>query len=152
MTSRRPYWCPKQWNGGHVGVQTSSVGVELFPYANAFFCSNKFAYMLATWVKTLYKGEEPCALTNQLPKAFHHSASEWPELSDQSEVRKWIASEAGLVSAQKNLFFLENLDAMILPVNVSPRLAFLGFSWRGAKLMKMNTYPSDVGRQKTKML
>ena len=23
--------------------QTNSVGVELFPYANAFFCSNKFA-------------------------------------------------------------------------------------------------------------
>ena len=33
--------------------QTSPVGVELFSYANAFFCSNKFAYMLATWVKTL---------------------------------------------------------------------------------------------------
>ena len=28
--------------------QTSPVGVELFSYANAFFCSNKFAYMLAT--------------------------------------------------------------------------------------------------------
>ena len=34
--------------------QTNPVGVELFSYANAFFCSNKFAYMLATWVKTLY--------------------------------------------------------------------------------------------------
>ena len=34
--------------------QTSSVGVELFSYANAFFCSNKFAKILATWVKTLY--------------------------------------------------------------------------------------------------
>ena len=34
--------------------QTSPVGVELFSYANAFFCSNKFKYMLATWVKTLY--------------------------------------------------------------------------------------------------
>ena len=28
--------------------QTSPVGVELFSYVNAFFCSNKFAYMLAT--------------------------------------------------------------------------------------------------------
>ena len=28
--------------------QTSPVGVELFSYANAFFCSNKLAYMLAT--------------------------------------------------------------------------------------------------------
>ena len=28
--------------------QTSPVGVELFSYANAFFCYNKFAYMLAT--------------------------------------------------------------------------------------------------------
>ena len=27
--------------------QTNPVGVELFSYANAFFCSNKFAWMLA---------------------------------------------------------------------------------------------------------
>ena len=33
--------------------QTSPLGVELFSYANTFFCSNKFAYMLASWVKTL---------------------------------------------------------------------------------------------------
>ena len=32
--------------------QTSPRGVELFFYANAFFCSKKLAYMLATWVKT----------------------------------------------------------------------------------------------------
>ena len=35
--------------------QTNPVRVELFSYANAFFCSNKFAWMLATWVKTLFK-------------------------------------------------------------------------------------------------
>ena len=34
--------------------QTNPVGVELFSYANAFFCCNKFAQMLATWLKTLY--------------------------------------------------------------------------------------------------
>ena len=34
--------------------QTNPVGAELFSYANAFFCSNKSAYMLATLVKTLY--------------------------------------------------------------------------------------------------
>ena len=34
--------------------QTNPLGVELFSYANACFCSNKFAQMLATWVKTLY--------------------------------------------------------------------------------------------------
>ena len=34
--------------------QTIPVGVELFSYVNAFFCSKKFAQMLATWVKTLY--------------------------------------------------------------------------------------------------
>ena len=28
--------------------KTSPLEVELFSYANAFFCSNKFAYMLAT--------------------------------------------------------------------------------------------------------
>ena len=26
MTSRRPYWCPKQWNGGRVGVPNQSSG------------------------------------------------------------------------------------------------------------------------------
>ena len=35
--------------------QTNPVGVEFFSYVNVFFCSNKFAKMLATWVKTLYK-------------------------------------------------------------------------------------------------
>ena len=34
--------------------QTNPVGVELFSYVNDLFCSNKFAYMLATWVKTFY--------------------------------------------------------------------------------------------------
>ena len=28
--------------------QTSPLGVELFSYANAFVCYNKFAYMLST--------------------------------------------------------------------------------------------------------
>ena len=35
--------------------QTNPVGVEFFSYVNAFFCSHKFAQMLATRVKTLYK-------------------------------------------------------------------------------------------------
>ena len=34
--------------------QTNPVGVQLFSHANAFFRSNKFVWMLATWVKTLY--------------------------------------------------------------------------------------------------
>ena len=36
--------------------QTNPVGAELFCYVNDFFCSNKFAYMLATYVNynTLY--------------------------------------------------------------------------------------------------
>ena len=34
--------------------QTNPLGAELFSYANAFFCSKKFALMLATRVKTLY--------------------------------------------------------------------------------------------------
>ena len=31
---------PKQWNGGHVGVQENPLGVELFSHVNNFFCSN----------------------------------------------------------------------------------------------------------------
>ena len=34
--------------------QTNPLGVKLFSYANHFFCYNKFAWMLATCVKTLY--------------------------------------------------------------------------------------------------
>ena len=34
--------------------QTNPVGVELFSYANASFSSNKFPWILATLVKTLY--------------------------------------------------------------------------------------------------
>ena len=34
--------------------QTSPVGVDLFSFVNAFSCSNKLAYILVTWVKTLY--------------------------------------------------------------------------------------------------
>ena len=32
------------------------LGVELFSHVNVFFCSNKLAQMLVTWVKTLYWG------------------------------------------------------------------------------------------------
>ena len=35
--------------------QISPLGVELFSYPNAFFWYNKFAYMLAMWVETLYR-------------------------------------------------------------------------------------------------
>ena len=43
MTSRRPYWCSKQilWE-----LDSS--------YVKNFSCSHKFAWMLATWVNTLY--------------------------------------------------------------------------------------------------
>ena len=38
--------------------QTSPLGVELFSYANAFFCYNKFAYRIASakpyWIGLLF--------------------------------------------------------------------------------------------------
>ena len=45
VTSRQPYWCPKQlWNGGHVhSFGAPNQLVELFTYAKAFFRSNKCA-------------------------------------------------------------------------------------------------------------
>ena len=47
MTSRRPYWCSKtidRWPTVAMLVyQEDPVGVELFSYLNAFFCSSKFA-------------------------------------------------------------------------------------------------------------
>ena len=35
--------------------QTSPEGVELFSYVNTSLCFSKFACVLPTWVKTLYK-------------------------------------------------------------------------------------------------
>ena len=35
--------------------QTNPVGVELFSYVNIFFSSNKFVWLLDTWVNKLYK-------------------------------------------------------------------------------------------------
>ena len=34
------------------GRLTNPVGVEQFSYINTFFCSNKFTWLLSTWVKT----------------------------------------------------------------------------------------------------
>ena len=45
--------------------QTNPLGVELFSYANAFCCSNKFAYILATWVKTHLYERVPVFPTSQ---------------------------------------------------------------------------------------
>ena len=41
---RRPCWFTKP----------NSVGVELFYFVNTVFCFNKFVWLLATWVETLY--------------------------------------------------------------------------------------------------
>ena len=38
--------------------QKNPLGIEVFSYVNAFFCSNEFTWMLATWVKTLYSAEK----------------------------------------------------------------------------------------------
>ena len=47
----------KQWIGGHVGVPNRSCAVGVEPdYVKMFFCSNKFASLLDTWLKTLYTG------------------------------------------------------------------------------------------------
>ena len=35
--------------------QANPVWVELFSYVNTFFCSNVFAWLMDTWVNTLYK-------------------------------------------------------------------------------------------------
>ena len=35
-------------------AQTIPVGVEFFPIENTLFVSNKLAWLLVTWVKTLY--------------------------------------------------------------------------------------------------
>ena len=37
-----------------LAFRANPVGVELFSYVNTFCCSIKFAYLLTTWVKTLY--------------------------------------------------------------------------------------------------
>ena len=34
--------------------QTNPVGIQLYAYENTFICSNQFASLLGTWMKTLY--------------------------------------------------------------------------------------------------
>ena len=51
MTSKRPYRFAKQWTGGRVDVQV----FELFSCVNSFFCSDKFTYLLNSWMKTSYR-------------------------------------------------------------------------------------------------
>ena len=62
LLSRVFTWChgdhigvPKQWNGRHVGVPNQSSGSWTLFLCKCFyfFCSNKFAQMLAIWVKML---------------------------------------------------------------------------------------------------
>ena len=54
MTSWLPYWCTKQWIGGHVCVQKNPVGIVPFSLVKIFFYSKEFAKLLTTWLKTIY--------------------------------------------------------------------------------------------------
>ena len=48
------YCCSKTIkHGDHVVVSNKSCGIKLFSYVSSFFCSNEFAQMLVTWMKTL---------------------------------------------------------------------------------------------------
>ena len=48
-------WIVFTWrHGGHIGVPKQSSGSLLLFLCKTFLCSSKFAYILATWVKTLY--------------------------------------------------------------------------------------------------
>ena len=88
---------PKQWNGGHVGVPNQSpIGVELFSYANALFCYNKFAYMLATWVKTLYTVKRVPLTKNRwrTPFVACNNKIAWP-------LWAWISSQSGAKGFQR---------------------------------------------------
>ena len=59
MTSGRPYWCPKNmkrwpcWCPKPVLWELNSFLMQ----THLFLCSDKFAHMQATWVKTLYKND-----------------------------------------------------------------------------------------------
>ena len=50
MTSRRPYWCTKQWNSGQVGVPKFLSDWTNF-YVNYFFCYKKWSQLL-TWKRS----------------------------------------------------------------------------------------------------
>ena len=72
--------------------QTSPLGVELFSYANSFFCSNKFAYMLATWVKTLYCIRLHYCMISPSCKSFCGSrglgSCDWTQFARQGKRKK----------------------------------------------------------------
>ena len=47
------------------------LGVELIPHVNAFFCSNKLAWKLATRVKTLYRTIARCRHFTTTTRILH---------------------------------------------------------------------------------
>jgi len=55
MTSRQPLVFQNNETVAMLVYQTNPVGVQLFSYVNTFFCSNKFAWVLDTWLHTLYR-------------------------------------------------------------------------------------------------
>ena len=61
--------------------QNSSAGVALFSYENAFFCRNKFAWLLAKWVKILFFFlEQPLTTCSVVYKLGNYKAA----VSDQN--------------------------------------------------------------------
>ena len=59
MTSWQPYCCCEKWNVCHVDVPNQSCGSSTLFYVNTFICSNKFAWLLETWVNTLNVKHQP---------------------------------------------------------------------------------------------
>ena len=57
VTSRQPYWCTKTMKRRPCLCSKPFLWELNSAYVKTFFCSNKFAWLLATWVKTIYCGE-----------------------------------------------------------------------------------------------
>lgn len=73
MTSRQPYLFPKKIsNGDLVGAPSQSCGGWALYLRYTIFSSNKFALLLATWVKTCYS---PYALVNFTTNLYFKNAS-----------------------------------------------------------------------------
>ena len=84
--------------------QTSPVGVELFSYANSFFCSNKFAYMLLTWVKTLYKRRSTFAIGPVQLRSVTEIALKSPFLCmKRSQYPVWFSASAKVIRYSVNI-------------------------------------------------
>ena len=98
VTSRRPYWCSKTMKRWPACWCSKPILMGFFSYVNPFICSNKFVWMLATWVKTPNWSHSVYLVCN-----FSHLAHEHRGWQNFSPGEPWSPPEDSNFSTSSSL-------------------------------------------------